>query len=1240
MPQIRAVVIPLMALMIVWMPLAIPMLQDTGFSDIRDCRESTNLPNGEHIAADTETGILNPVIVEHTGEASGPTQYVNGRTDVESTPGSEAWLPAGSPGNSRSADCSGGYFLVGVNGLADFGSPEGTISLWIKWDDTAPHGRFWGQDWNFETRWSANRLMLDWGSDNTLLCSKTDWIPDHWYFIAITWDEYSDTIEVFWGDETTEPIEDASTNSWTDSVVGFHTENNIMNSAGRTAQVDGHVDDFRYYDAQRGRNEIRSDYREKLTGTESNLIHYYEFEDDLSDSAGTTYLTSSGSYSFSRDVAAAENGWRAEQIEVSVTDLRRLAALNGTFENGNPGVNVDWSGDGVYSAFGWLARREVLSGFGRQRAAYVDTEPKYVTLENEGYGVAFPDAYRHYNGTRIYWYQNVANPEMTEDFVFSMDYFYQRGPIGLNYRGNFELAFEILNGPTLLWNWSIDPTNITQRGVWYNLAPTAVSIPGAPSSFQVRVSLYVHVSSSYVEIPETDPDLDGDSANGQFITFLLDDVSLAAAELLSYENVELRVSSSETGPVQVLDSVGTGYALLNYSSWHHASIPVSFTSNSSVSFEYSAKVSRMYRLYNSSFSTSLDDTGVGYQVNLDQSSNLSLFTYIQSYPEAENLGFIVHHPSDWENASIRDPFGTDFTGQSLMGPDSVVIPMGSVGSVGWWTVEMNGPNYAKGITTQVYGPGSWEDTSIFQSGDRIRCIADVGTQAESPLSVLNLEVAWYDPSEMVWASEVNSNMTGSVVVSAGRTFGPINATTGEWMIKTFWTNGTEVAFGSTTFEVRHQLTVFPYTPHVEAELDENFTVAVYLHDQDNGNPILSGAILLGNWSGTEIHFSPNLAKGWYEADFDTSLSGAGSFVIAVNATMPYHYGSNCTITVDVVTLTVMRFFGEPVVQVSPGGSYEAKFGFMFLDGTGIGDANVTVFSWTGTPGGLHYNDTEPVAGELGNYSIQFNVEFGGDYFIAVIGAKQNHATSATSLFLSVGPASTNLDTVGAGLPGVLYYNQTYTFSLFYGTLESVGIEGATVNVTYNPVSIVEWIDAGQGLYNISIRVPDVGSYVVYLRFYKQGFAFADTSFGFEVAEIPTTVVGFGLRESYYESRTYEFEVFYNSTLEEGIVEAEVTPATSIRGFFTLTESGEGWYRFTLTPMAGDWNATFWLEKEGHEEGVFSFDMAVNMIPIRLAPDFALNQTYTRTSGTILSLQLMPIADDTGYMIPDADVTLS
>ncbi len=1234
MPRNRAVVILLMALVLLWMPFGARIVESSSFAESHLEGPDTTAPFRDYSDADTETGNLNPVLIEHIGEASAPVQYSSGRTDVVSSPGSEVWLPAGSPANTRSADCTGGYFLVGTGGTADFGSREGTISMWIKWDVTAPHGRFWGQDYNFETRWSGGRIVLDWGSDTTIQGTKNDWEPDHWYFIAITWSENANTIEIFWGDEHTAPVEDFSTTSWTDSLVGLHAENNIMNSAARATQVDGHVDEFRYFNEQRGRNELTEDYRTPLTGTEPGLVHYYEFENDLSDSAGTTHLVASGSHSFSRDVPSAENGWRAEQIQVSITDLKRLVVLNGTFESGYPGVNVDWFGDGIYNASGWGARREILSFFGRQRAAFVDTDPYYVVLENEGYAVTSPNGYRHYNGTKIYWYQNVTNSQLTDEFLFSMNYYYLRGPIGANFNGVFDFKFEILDGSSVLWNWSIDAVDITQRGVWNSIGPLSVSLPENPATFEARVSLNVRANSSYVEIPETDSDLDGDSANGQFVTFLVDDISLTSVEAPSFESVDLRITSTETGPVEVIEDTGTGYALLNYSFWDRASIPVFFTANTSISFVYSTKVSRMSRLYNSSYTMSLADLGVGYEVGFDMSSNLSLFTFIQSYPEAESIGFVVHHPNDWENASVENSFGIDVTIQAKVGSGTLEMPMGTVDSVGWWSVKLNGPNYVRDLSTQVYDDIalSWENEFVFGSGSRIRCQVDIGTSSESPLYVQNLEVTWYRPIDTMWSSDLVSNMTGSLVASTGRTLGPFNATPGAWMVDVFWTNGTEVAHGYQLFEVRHQLTVFPYTPHIEAELDENFTAAVYLHDQDNGDPILGGASVVGNWSGTEIQFSPNLAKGWWEADFNTSITGAGSFVIVVNTTMQYHYESNCTITVDVVTFTVMTVLENQFVEISPGGTHEAKFRYMFLDGTGIDDANVSVFTWTGPPGGLQYNDTEPVPAEQGNYTIGFTGDFGGVYVITVTGAKQDLAASATTLYLIVGPVSTNLGVFGAGLPDPLYYNQTYTFTLFYCTSESIGIEGATVNVTYNPVSVVEWIDSGAGYYNVSVRVPTVGTYSVFLRFHKQGFTFADIAVVFDVIEIPTAATGLGFGGPYYESRTYEFAFFYNSTLENAILGADLTPSTVIRDFFRYAGSENGWYNFTLTPNAGDWNATFWLAKEGYQECAFSFEFDVQKIPIILSPEHPLNQTYTRFEESVLGLHLMPIAADTETVI--------
>jgi hypothetical protein len=865
------------------------------------------VPEGPYLSQmppvlDTMSGTLNPVTIEHIGTIAEASEYYVGRTDVEPSPGSEAWLPLGTPGNSFSADCDGGSFLVGPGGSADFSSLSGTISLWLKWDLIAPHGRFWGQHTDFETRWSSNRIMLDWGSDNTFQGTKSDWVPNHWYFIAIVWNETTNFIGVYWGDESLEPVEDASTSSWTGTLSGLHTENDIMNSRAHTTdQVDGHADEFRYYSVQRNLAELISDYNVTLTGTEPSLANYYQFEDDLVDSAGSANLVAVGSTSFSHDIFIGGEEWRAEQIEVNVRNLRHLYVMNGSFENGNPGVNVDWSGDGEFYTSGWSTQREILSPLGRQRSSYVDSGLKYITLENEGYAVNDPIDYRHYNGTSIFWYQTVYNNQSLEDFDFSMNFLYQRGPIGQNFSDIFEFTFEILNGSSVLWNWSIDPTNITQRGIWYTVGPLSVTIPDVPSVFEARLSLKISTPGSYIEIPETDLNLDGDSANGQFVTFLIDDIAFVDSENPTFEEVQMEVTLQPVGTLPVIGEYGVGSIYATYNYWETSTIPFTFSSNTSVSFEYSATVSRMTKQCLSSSTTGLDELGVAYSVAPGNSADLSLFTYIQSYPDAEDLGFKVYYPPDWENPSVANPFGTDVTAQIIINSHFIEVPSGIVDSVGWWSISFESPNYAQDISTQVLDDSGpfWGDGSLFRSSDKIRCMVVIGNGVETLSSATNLEMTWYIPSGSIWSSEVVSNHNSSTVVSGGTTLGPYNATPGLWMVSVMWSNGTELAYGSRTFEVRHQFTIFAHTPNIEVQLGEAFTAAIYVYDRDNGNPLLEGVSVVGNWSSQDVTFNPNLARGWFEADFNTSLIGTGSFVLIVNVSMPFYDASEFAINVVV-----------------------------------------------------------------------------------------------------------------------------------------------------------------------------------------------------------------------------------------------------------------------------------------------------------------------------------------------------
>ncbi len=1479
----------------------------------------------------TKTGILNPVQINHVGSSSWSTQEYSIHTDSDPQPSTEVFVASGARNNHYSADCSGGDFLVGTGGTTDFGSPAGTISWWAKWDTNAPHGRFWGQDDDMEMRWLNNRFTLDWGSDNTLVGAKSTWLENHWYFFAITWNQSSNTLSIFWGDQSTEPSLDVTTTAWTGAVNGLLTQNKIMNSETKSANVDGHVDEFRYYDIERSLEEISSDYQEVVSGDQNGLNHYYRFEDDLSDSSGVSNLISTGPYEFSHDVSKHPEGWKAEQVEVSIENLRELYGLNGTFDDGLPGTNEDWSGDGVYYPYGWRAQREVLDFRGRQRAAYVSDQNGYVILENEGYLIS--TTYYHYNGTRIFWYQTVNNTDLTEEFDFSMDYLYQNGPIGSNFEGNFELAFEVLDGSELLWNITVDLTNSSQRQTWFNMQHLSISIPGAPDEFQIRVVLKVESQTSSVAISETDSDLDGDSTNGMSIKVHLDNVLLVGSQSPSCESVDLVATTDESGVASIEGSLGAGSVLLNHSYWQDVSIQITISSNSSIMFDLSAKVSRMIRFLNSSYTNNPISQGVAYSASNGTNVNLTLYTYLESYPEASEVGYVVYHPHDWQNASIEDPFGTNMTDQAIISLDYVEIPTAS--SVGWWIVRLSQPNYAERTSTEVYDEisGKWEAADIFGVGDRIRCQISIGTSTEAPTEILNLQVDWFNPIEELWTSELKENQTGSEVTSSGATFGPINASAGLWSVQIHWTNGTAVAFGSASFEVHHGLNLFSQTPTIDTTDNEIFTAAVYLYDEDNGASILSeDAIVAGNWSDTTVQFSPNLAKGYWEADFNSSLMTVGSHVMVVNATMSFYIKANCTINVNIVTLAVMTALGDQFVQVGINQTYDATLRYMFIEGTGIEGADVAVLTWSGPSNGLQYGVTTEVSGETGNYSISFMANQSGTYFITVRGSKDYHSTSAASFYLIVGAIPTNMELLngssavidaaqvcqisirytnstgaplsgaevfiiteapesellvgsqdyhgngiysitlipedsgtfylimginltnhesqyasftlsvfpitsflesepsssvialdmnysvslrflneslgglenavisvlsvypatgislaqpvqlgngtysielipeqegtyeivfratlskyqngttsftvtvtkiptllrtesgslsdsgfysnwynlsvlfertdshqnisdaafkitqvagltffivttemqykicimsesvgkwslaitaykdhyrnasivfeyevkehpaavaGTGPPGDLYFNQTASFLLRYNISEVMGIENASIELTYNPVSVLTWEQLGDGYYNFTLNVPSLGVFSIHIRFWEYGYSSYDLSFTFEVTRIPTSLNITGLRDIYYEGRDYGISLLYDSNIDLGVVDAEITISRSASDFFTLIAAEGGWYNFSLSPESGIWSVTFGVNKEGHEQQSYTFSLESEKLPIVLSQIHTINQTYTLVEGVSLQLQIMPLFNDTKEPITNAHVT--
>jgi len=240
--------------------------------------------------------------------------------------------------NTHSVDATGGYVIF-ANGTPNWGSVTGTISFWIKWDTVG--NRPWGQHDNMETRFSGTNLVLDWGAAGSLT-SSTSFTAGKWYFIAIVWNENTDKLYLYVGDQDNPPTLDAQNNAWTSTVstVGV-TQNNFMASKGGVNPTDGHGDDLRYWNIDRTLAEIQSNYDTELTGSETNLRSYFKLNNNFDDiGPDNNDGSGSGSYSFSSDMPFDQPP--TENIRVDVW-------YNGSWQNLFIDLTSGWNNASVSS---------------------------------------------------------------------------------------------------------------------------------------------------------------------------------------------------------------------------------------------------------------------------------------------------------------------------------------------------------------------------------------------------------------------------------------------------------------------------------------------------------------------------------------------------------------------------------------------------------------------------------------------------------------------------------------------------------------------------------------------------------------------------------------------------------------------------------------------------------------------------------------------------------------------------
>ncbi|MFW9981697.1 MAG: hypothetical protein ACFFE3_07260 [Candidatus Thorarchaeota archaeon] len=768
-----------------------------------------------------------------------------------------------------------------------------------------------------------------------------------------------------------------------------------------------------------------------------------------------------------------DHDWVASTAEVELSNLRKIYAVNGTFDDGYPGTNINPTGSVSYHPFGWDASSTTTDVIQTQVASYSLGTESFVTLENQGTptGPAVDRDYLHSVGTNVTWSQNATNIPYSENFILNFRYYYFRGPIGAVPSGNCSIVVYI-NG-SLAWSKSL--LLVDQHGIWVDSGDIFVSRSGIGGIFEIEIGL--SIDGTMILDPNTDYDSDGyldGIQNTFYITTFFDDFSLVSATSPNCNevNLELTVNGSTTA---IIGSSGNGFGqIVNQTYWTKNELEFLITSNTSVSFDYRARLLN-HRFINSSWTTDTLQQGVAYTIAPEISGDLELYTYLGFLEGYENLTLRIYHPPDWENITVFDPFLSNVTSSCTLDDDSTMIPTILLDRLGWWKMTCEAPNYAQSAETERYDTGipGWVNESIFHSFDHVRLSVSIGTSFETPIISDAVNFAWVLPNGTIWSETSSSGGTGSAL-SAPVVFGPTNTTAGIWGVRYLWSNGSELAYSCYDFTLHHTAILeLVFSDTLATVVGQPVTVVLRFLDAENGQYLLNdGASVIGQWAGPDVVFIADVVNNWWQADFDTALVGAGDFVVSLVSAAPYFETVPLEITISSHFLTTLDAPTGPLTPLIYRRDYSFDYFYsMSYNGTGIDEATVEV-----SEEGSEWASVENTG--AGHYNLSLTPMAPSDYSIRIRFSKVGFENQTHVLSFLVNDVPIEIDTISS-----LVGTELSPFSIELTVVESDTrslVSDANVTLAVYLPAFVLYYDAlmdeiSPGVYSISIPMPRAGS---------------------------------------------------------------------------------------------------------------------------------------------------------------------
>jgi len=901
-------------------------------------------------------------------------------------------------------------------------------------------------------------------------------------------------------------------------------------------------------------------------------------------------------------------GWKGSTAQIDLSDMKRQFAENGTFNDGVDGTTYYPNTLEGYP-YGWdLDWDDPLSGGGQNVSTTYNKDEGYIILETQGELDTSSGyvTYRHYDQTYIYWNQTINNEPNSDNLTLTFLFNYDSGIIDVG---------DYIDG----WVWldvAIDGvyidyidllTECPSRNTWYQF--TTTNIIDQPDSFNLEIGISIMTVSGdyYLTNPGGDYDEDGslDFDLTKINRVLIDEITLVGVEQPSYEAVDLTFHTGSFS-TPVIEGMGIGSAIIsNPSYWTDSSLVVGISSNVSISCNYDVNL-LLHNFGNTSWTSQPTLKGVAYTIQPSQSASLSMYTYIGSDSVSiyENFTVLAYLPSDWENATIYDPFLNDETTQCTFSSGLLEIPTSLLDRLGWWQITMESPNYAKSVSVQIYDAGMWTAGSLFRPSNLTRTQVELGTASDTPINGSSISIDWTMPNGTIWSTESIPNIVSGIADSSSLTFGGMNTSAGLWEIQVFWNNGTEIAYGVDTFDLYHQASVSVQYPTIETDYGLVIANQIILTDIDSGKYLLDDSVSMSaNWSSTNVVFAPNFAKNWWQADFDTALLENGFYTVVVDISRPYFDPISTQFTVESTFETLLAITNAPAtVENDLFDAFTVQLDYELLNGTGIEGALPTV-THTGPQNGIEWSAF--IDSENGLYSIDIISNISTTYEITITLSKSYHYNASDSFTLSINEISTELVLVN-GTADVVQYGDSYRLVVEYRNITGYGLTGANPQVVAITPSTGltngSFTHITGGFYEITFTPSATGTYTIFLSTELFNHETQYVTFTLTGVGIPTVLTSIPSSVSIAVNETFilqlNFEDESSNPIDTGTIELIDLP-TGI-SISAATPVGNGLYNITIRSSEFNfYNLLFRATATNYQSSIVGFSVSVTVLPTEL-----------------------------------------